>query len=48
VSVKELMQALEGHLHVKLLNRSTRRVTLTNDGVVYYERMAGVLDQCCW
>lgn len=44
-AMTKLVQSLEAHLQVKLLNRTTRRVTLTNDGVVYYERMVLVLDQ---
>lgn len=44
-AVTKLIQSLEAHLRVKLLNRTTRRVNLTNDGLVYYERMAGVLDK---
>ncbi|EFG84884.1 LysR family transcriptional regulator [Novacetimonas hansenii] len=32
------IQALEAHLKTKLLNRSTRRVVVTNDGAIYYER----------
>ncbi|MFC6335572.1 LysR family transcriptional regulator [Pseudomonas sp. CCM 7891] len=44
-AVTKLMQALEAHLRVKLLNRTTRRVALTGEGSVYYERMSRVLDQ---
>ncbi len=44
-AITKLIQSLESHLRVRLLNRTTRRVSLTNDGVVYYERMAGVLDK---
>jgi LysR family transcriptional regulator, regulator for bpeEF and oprC len=43
--VTKLVQSLETHLRVKLLNRTTRRVTLTSEGAVYYERMSRVLDQ---
>lgn len=43
--ITKLVQALEAHLRVKLLNRTTRRVTLTSEGSVYYERMSRVLDQ---
>lgn len=43
--VTKLVQALELHLRVKLLNRTTRKVTLTQEGSVYYERMSRVLDQ---
>lgn len=44
-AITKLMQALESHLRVKLLNRTTRRVTLTTEGSVYYARMSRVLDQ---
>jgi DNA-binding transcriptional LysR family regulator len=43
--VTKLIQSLESHLRVKLLNRTTRKVTLTNDGSIYYERMNRVMDQ---
>ncbi len=44
-TVTKLVQALEGHLQVKLLNRTTRRVSLTNDGTAYYERMSRIMDE---
>lgn len=44
-AMTKLVQALETHLRVKLLNRTTRRVTLTSEGSVYHERMSRVLDQ---
>jgi LysR family transcriptional regulator for bpeEF and oprC len=44
-AVTKLVQTLEAHLRVKLLNRTTRRVTLTQEGSVYYQRMSRVLDQ---
>ena len=44
-SVTKHIQALETHLRVKLLHRTTRRVSLTNDGTAYYERMTRVMDQ---
>lgn len=44
-AVTKLVQALELHLRVKLLNRTTRRVALTGEGSVYYERMSRLLDQ---
>lgn len=43
--VTKLVQALEAHLRVKLLNRTTRRVTLTTEGSVYHERMRRVVEQ---
>lgn len=43
--VTKLVQTLGSHLRVKLLNRSTRRVTLTSEGGVYYEQMSRVMDQ---
>lgn len=39
----KLVQQLETHLRVKLLNRTTRRVTVTPEGAVYYERAARLL-----
>jgi DNA-binding transcriptional LysR family regulator len=43
-SVTKLIQQLESHLKVKLLQRTTRRVTVTPEGAVYYERTARVLN----
>lgn len=40
-----LLQGLENALGVKLLNRTTRRITLTPDGAAYYERCVAILDQ---
>lgn len=37
-SVSRQIQALENHLGTQLLHRTTRRVQLTQDGMVYYER----------
>ncbi len=42
-SVTQLVQQLEARLRVKLLNRTTRRVHLTADGAVYYERVVRLL-----
>jgi LysR family transcriptional regulator, regulator for bpeEF and oprC len=42
-SVTKLVQGLEAHLQVRLLNRTTRRVALTSDGAAYYERSARLL-----
>jgi DNA-binding transcriptional LysR family regulator len=43
-TVTKLVQHLEARLKVKLLNRTTRRVTVTPDGAAYYERTARVLN----
>lgn len=37
-TVSNLIQNLETHLQTKLLNRTTRRVVVTTDGALYYER----------
>ncbi len=42
-TVSNLVQGLEAHLHTKLLNRTTRRVLVTPDGALYYERAARLL-----
>ena len=41
----KLIQQLEGHLRAQLLNRTTRRVTVTMDGAAYYERALRVLGE---
>lgn len=38
------IQGLEAHLRTKLLNRTTRRVTVTPDGAAYYERALALLN----
>lgn len=43
-SVTKQVQALEARLRVRLLNRTTRRVTVTPDGAAYYERTARLLN----
>ena len=43
-TVTKLVQHLEARLRVKLLNRTTRRVTVTPDGAAYYERSTRVLN----
>src|SRR6202045_903588 len=40
-----LIQQLEAALGVKLLNRTTRRVSVTTDGAAYYQRCLSVLAQ---
>ena len=43
-SVTRLVQQLEERLKVRLLNRTTRRVTVTPDGAAYYERTSRLLN----
>lgn len=43
-TVTKQIQALEARVRVKLLNRTTRRVTVTPDGAAYYERAARLLN----
>lgn len=38
------VQSLEAHLRTRLLNRTTRRVTVTPDGAAYYERALALLN----
>ncbi|MEJ0085848.1 MAG: LysR substrate-binding domain-containing protein [Pseudomonadota bacterium] len=42
-TVTKLVQGLENHLRIKLLNRTTRRVSVTPDGSAYYERVVRLL-----
>jgi DNA-binding transcriptional LysR family regulator len=44
-TVTTLIQSLELHLHTKLLNRTTRRVMVTTDGALYYERAVQILSE---
>ncbi|MGF0539911.1 LysR substrate-binding domain-containing protein [Agrobacterium sp. ES01] len=44
-TVTNLIQGLEAHLHAKLLNRTTRRVMVTTDGALYYERAIGIISE---
>ncbi|HET6806365.1 MAG TPA: LysR family transcriptional regulator [Frateuria sp.] len=44
-TVSKAIQALERHLRVKLLERTTRRVSVTEDGAAYYERMRHLLEE---
>ena len=42
-TLTRLIQNLETHLGVKLLHRTTRRISVTNDGAAYYERCVRIL-----
>ena len=42
-TVTQLVQQLEARLRVKLLNRTTRKVNVTADGALYYERAMRLL-----
>lgn len=42
-TVTNMVQALEAHLQTTLLNRTTRRVMVTTDGALYYERAVQIL-----
>jgi DNA-binding transcriptional LysR family regulator len=42
-TLTKLIQMLEAHLRTRLLNRTTRRVTVTADGAAYYERVVQLL-----
>ncbi|MBD9439666.1 LysR family transcriptional regulator [Pseudomonas sp. PDM04] len=42
-TVTQLVQQLEARLRVKLLNRTTRKVNVTADGAVFYERAIKLL-----
>ncbi|MDE1180416.1 LysR family transcriptional regulator [Paraburkholderia sp.] len=44
-SVSNLVQALELHVGVRLLNRTTRQVSVTEDGALYYERCVQILGE---
>lgn len=44
-SVTKLVQNLEAHLQTKLLNRTTRRVTVTPDGAAYFEQAVRLLGE---
>ncbi|GLU35592.1 LysR family transcriptional regulator [Trinickia caryophylli] len=41
--VSRMVQSLEAHLGARLLNRTTRSISLTEDGEAYYERCLRVL-----
>ncbi|CAN7706055.1 LysR family transcriptional regulator [Caballeronia sp. LjRoot31] len=42
-SVTTIVQNLEAYLKVRLLNRTTRRISLTPDGAAYYDRCSRIL-----
>lgn len=42
-TVTRMVQTLEAHLQTKLLNRTTRRVSVTADGAAYYDRVVRLL-----
>ncbi|MFT7771637.1 LysR substrate-binding domain-containing protein [Roseateles sp.] len=44
-TVSKLISDLERHLQVKLLQRTTRRVSVTPEGVAYYERAVRLLGE---
>jgi LysR family transcriptional regulator, regulator for bpeEF and oprC len=44
-TISAQVQALESRLRVKLLNRTTRRVSVTTDGAAYYERAVQLLQE---
>lgn len=44
-TVTKLVQGLEAHLQTKLLNRTTRSVSVTADGAAYYERVVRLLNE---
>ncbi|MEJ1978651.1 MAG: LysR family transcriptional regulator [Acetobacteraceae bacterium] len=44
-TVSKIVGELEGHLRVRLLNRTTRSVQVTKEGTIYYERASAWLQQ---
>jgi LysR family transcriptional regulator for bpeEF and oprC len=44
-TLTKLVQALEAHLRVKLLQRTTRRVSVTPEGAAYYEKTMRLLKE---
>jgi LysR family transcriptional regulator, regulator for bpeEF and oprC len=42
-SVSNIIRALEEHVGARLLNRTTRQVSVTDDGALYYERCVRIL-----
>ena len=45
VAVSRNVQRLEGELGVRLLNRTTRRVSLTHEGEVYFENARRIIEE---
>jgi len=48
VMVGKYVQQLEAHLHARLVQRSTRRQSLTEVGVTYYEHSKRIIEQVRW
>ncbi|TPG04924.1 LysR family transcriptional regulator [Rhodanobacter glycinis] len=44
-TLSKAIQALEKHLQVRLLERTTRRVSVTEDGAAYHERVRHLLEE---
>lgn len=44
-TVSKLVQTLEAHLGVQLLQRTTRRVAVTPDGAIYYEKSTRIIKE---
>lgn len=44
-TVTQLIQALEGELRLRLINRSTRKFSLTSDGEFYYQACVRVIEE---
>jgi LysR family transcriptional regulator, regulator for bpeEF and oprC len=44
-SVSRTLQALEAHLGARLINRTTRSISITEDGEAYYDRCVRVLGE---
>jgi len=44
-TLTKLVQSLEAHLRVKLLHRTTRKVTVTPEGAAYYEKTMRLLKE---